>query len=88
MGSLVDAARNSELGQFYPFTSHARLCFSTARRHWMGEGDALPVSIALLPGGSYSVAYKHDPNKVLLETASADEAVATAVAALQEYLQA
>lgn len=88
MEALVDAARNSALGQFYPFTSHARLCFSTGLRHWVGEGDVLPVSIALIPGGSYSVAHKHDPNKVLLETTSADEAVATAVAALQEHLHA
>jgi hypothetical protein len=34
------------------------------------------------------VAHKHDPAKTLLETTSADEAVATAVKALQEYLQA
>ncbi|WP_422071004.1 MULTISPECIES: DUF6193 family natural product biosynthesis protein [unclassified Streptomyces] len=88
MGALVDAARNSALGQFYPFTSHARLCFSTGRRHWLGEGDVLPVCIALLPGGSYSVAHKYDPADLLLETTSADEAVATAVTALQEYLQA
>ncbi|MEV0416454.1 DUF6193 family natural product biosynthesis protein [Streptomyces sp. NPDC050448] len=88
MGALVDAARNSGLGQFYPFTSHARLCFSIGRRRWVGEGDVLPVCIALLPKGSYSVAHKHNPDKVLLETTSPDEAVATAVAALQEHLQA
>ncbi|MET7312686.1 DUF6193 family natural product biosynthesis protein [Streptomyces sp. NPDC005571] len=88
MGALVDAARNSTLGRFYPFTSHARLCFSTGRRHWLGEGNVLPVCIALLPGGSYSVAQKHDPTEILLETTSAEESVATTITALQEYLQA
>lgn len=84
----MDAARNSALGRFHPFTSHARLCFSTGRRPWPGEGDVLPVCIALLPGGRYSVAHKHDPTEVLLETTSAEEPVAAAVSALQEYLQA
>ncbi|WP_328923532.1 DUF6193 family natural product biosynthesis protein [Streptomyces sp. NBC_00190] len=88
MGALVDAARNSVLSQFYPFTSHARLCFSTGLRQWLGEGYVLPLCIALLPGGSYSVGHRHDPAKMLLETTSADEAVATAVTALQEHLQA
>ncbi|MEV7595811.1 DUF6193 family natural product biosynthesis protein [Kitasatospora sp. NPDC089797] len=88
MEALVDAARNSALAQFYPFTSHARLCFSTASRHWVGAGQVLPVSIALLPGGTYSVAHKHDPAQALLETTSADDAVATAVAALHEHLEA
>ncbi|GAA1101528.1 DUF6193 family natural product biosynthesis protein [Kitasatospora arboriphila] len=87
MGALADAARNSALSQFYPFISHARLCFSTGRRHWLGEGDVLPVCIALLPGGSYSVAHRHDPAKVLLETTSPEEAVAAAVDALKEYLR-
>ncbi|MFJ9456363.1 DUF6193 family natural product biosynthesis protein [Kitasatospora sp. NPDC101447] len=87
MRALVDAARHSALGRFHPFTSHARLCFSTDGRHWPGEGDILPVCIALLPGGSYSVALKHDPAEVVLETTNADEAVAAAVAALQEYLR-
>ena len=87
MGALVGAARDSALGRFYPFTSHARLCFSTGRREWLGEGDVLPVCIALLPGGSYSVALKHDPTAVLLETTDAVEAVATAVGALQEFLR-
>ncbi|MEU4114082.1 DUF6193 family natural product biosynthesis protein [Kitasatospora sp. NPDC028055] len=88
MEALVDAARNSALAHFYPFTSHARLCFSTGGRHWVGDGQVLPVCIALLPGGTYSVAHKHDPAQVLLETTNADEAVATAVAALHEHLQA
>ncbi|GAA5008180.1 hypothetical protein GCM10025734_50030 [Kitasatospora paranensis] len=52
MQALVDAARNSVLGRFYPFTSHARLCFSTGPRYWLGEGDVLPVCIALLSGAA------------------------------------
>jgi hypothetical protein len=87
MGALVDAARNSALGRFYPFTSHASLCFRTCPRHRQGEDDALPVVIALRPGGRYLVAHKHAPTETLLETTSAEEAVATAVQALQEYRQ-
>ncbi|KQV15996.1 hypothetical protein ASC99_29100 [Kitasatospora sp. Root107] len=83
----MDAARNSTLSRFYPFTSHARLCFSTGQPHRLGEGEVLPVCIALLAGGSYSVADKHNPAKVLLETTSAEMAVAMAVGELQEYLQ-
>jgi hypothetical protein len=87
MGALVDAARKSALGRFYPFTSHASLCFRTCPRHRQGEDDALPVMIALRPGGRYVVADKYAPTETLLETTSAEEAVATAVRALPELRQ-
>ncbi|NUQ96425.1 MAG: hypothetical protein HOY79_07600 [Streptomyces sp.] len=81
LAALVDRARDSALRQFYPFTSHATLAFSTGPRHWLGEGEVLPVAIALAPEGVYLV--RHRSGGALLETASADEAV-TAVERLVE----
>ncbi len=36
-------------GRFYPYTSHAALAFSTGPRHWLGEGEVLPVATELVP---------------------------------------
>ncbi|MFD0530046.1 DUF6193 family natural product biosynthesis protein [Kitasatospora arboriphila] len=82
MEALVDRARNSTLGRFHPFTSHAALCFSTGPRFWAGEGDVLPVSIALTPEGTYVV--HAEGWGTVLETASADEAVTAAERLVEE----
>ncbi|MFG2819748.1 hypothetical protein ACGFX4_10005 [Kitasatospora sp. NPDC048365] len=78
---LVLAARNTSLSRYYPFTSHARLRFSTGPESWIGNGDDLAVGIALVPEGRYLVCTQasHDaPVFVRLETADADEAAAMA----------
>ncbi|MEV5478379.1 DUF6193 family natural product biosynthesis protein [Streptomyces sp. NPDC052207] len=75
LAALVDRARNSALGRFYPFTSHTTLAFSTGPRHWLGEGEVLPVAIALAPEGFYAVRTR---SGTVLETVSADEAVTEA----------
>ncbi|TFV31602.1 hypothetical protein E4K10_05580 [Streptomyces sp. T1317-0309] len=75
LAALVDRARNSVLGRFYPFTSHTALAFSTGPRHWLGEGEVLPVAIALAPEGFYAVRTR---SGTVLEMVSADEAVTEA----------
>ncbi|MEU6233526.1 DUF6193 family natural product biosynthesis protein [Kitasatospora sp. NPDC047058] len=87
LGALVQAARSSSLGCFYPFTSHARLCFSTGPAHWLAEGEVLPICIALHPESRYVVAYKHAPTEIVLETTSAEEAVMVAVRVIEGRLQ-
>jgi hypothetical protein len=84
LAALVDRARRRSLGRFYPFTSHAVLCFSTAQRHWLGEGVVLPVVIALAPEGLYIV--RAGADRAVLETANADEAVAAAERLVGEWL--
>ncbi|WP_345656903.1 DUF6193 family natural product biosynthesis protein [Streptomyces siamensis] len=74
--ALVDRARNSTLGRFYPVTSHTALTFSTGPRHWLGEGEVLPVAIELVPEGLYVVRTRSVGT--VLETADADEAVTEA----------
>ncbi|MEU1202581.1 DUF6193 family natural product biosynthesis protein [Streptomyces sp. NPDC005813] len=76
LAALVHRARNSALGRFYPYTSHAALAFSTGPRHWLGEGEVLPVAIELVPEGLYVVRTRSAG--MALETASADEAVTEA----------
>ncbi|MGW3915072.1 hypothetical protein ACWEBX_26605 [Streptomyces sp. NPDC005070] len=76
LAALVDRARNSALGRFRPVTSHAALTFSTGPRHWLGEGEILPVAIVLVPEGHYVVHIRSVGT--VLKTASADEAVTEA----------
>ncbi|MFE7528071.1 hypothetical protein ACFU7Y_20485 [Kitasatospora sp. NPDC057542] len=78
---LVLAARNTSLGRYYPFTSHASLRFSTGPQWWLGDGDILAIAIALVPEGRYLVYVQtsHDGSySAELETTSADEAAAKA----------
>jgi hypothetical protein len=85
LAALVGRARESSLSRFFPFTSHAALCFSTGPRHWLGEGVVLPVAIALAPEGLYIVRPRAEGT--VLETTSADEAVAAAERLVGEWLR-
>ncbi|MET9043674.1 MULTISPECIES: DUF6193 family natural product biosynthesis protein [unclassified Streptomyces] len=84
LAALVDRARNSALGRFYPFTSHTALAFSTGPRHWLGEGEVLPVAIALAPEGFYTVRTR---SGTVLETVSADEAVTEAERLVERLME-
>lgn len=83
MAALVERARKGTLGRFYPFTSHAALCFRSGPRHWLGGDMVVPVSIALAPGGLYVVRVRE--RGTVLETVSADEAVTMAEQLVDEH---
>ncbi|MGD1216855.1 DUF6193 family natural product biosynthesis protein [Streptomyces krungchingensis] len=85
LAALVDRARNSALGRFYPYTSHTALAFSTGPRHWLGEGEVLPVAIELVPEGLYVVRTRSAG--AVLETADADEAVAEAERLVERLME-
>ncbi|MDI2128139.1 DUF6193 family natural product biosynthesis protein [Yinghuangia seranimata] len=80
MLDLVNTARASPLGRFYPFTSHAWLRFSTGPRVEPWDAEVLPIMIGLTPDAHYLVANSDgaDGLEEILKTTSAAEAVARA----------
>jgi Family of unknown function (DUF6193) len=52
---LVAAVRATSLTRFYPFTSHARLCFSDGPEWWSGKGQVVPAYVARNRENGYMV---------------------------------
>ncbi|MCP2307778.1 DUF6193 family natural product biosynthesis protein [Kitasatospora paracochleata] len=90
MSALVEAAAaNATLRRLHPFTSHRQLWFSTGPQPWKGEGDSFPTRIDPLESGRYRVerwAANQGPSETVLETASAEAAVAAAARIVEETL--